>query len=326
MPGEQVIVQTHAYAQNGIVEIELAVDGEPLTRNAPSPSGGDLVTLEQTWVATTPGMHSLQVTGYSSDGRMSNPRVVVIEVIGQQTDTQIPATQTPTQTEPSSPTITPSLTSSQTLTLTPTLTKTPLLPPTINFSADNDTLEAGDCTYLRWQVENAQTVTLNGTTVQSVDARQVCPTQTTSYTLRASGGGVEKSETITISVIIPQVKDTTGPVISSITITPNLIYDNPSCGANRAQVKAAIQDDGSGVKRVDIYYQVITGETGAMVSLKMNGNENEGYYFYLGQEELSRSLALYGGGTVRVYLIAVDKDGNTTTSKTFSFQTEACLL
>ena len=57
-PGEEVYVHTHAYSSNGIAGIELTVDGQPFSAEAPSPAGGDLVTLQQTWIATTPGMHA----------------------------------------------------------------------------------------------------------------------------------------------------------------------------------------------------------------------------------------------------------------------------
>ena len=90
-PGEEVFVQTHAYSSNGIAGIELTVDGQPFSWQAPSPAGGDLVTFQQTWIATTPGMHALQVAAFSSDGAASSPAVVMIEVLGQ--EAPVPASE-----------------------------------------------------------------------------------------------------------------------------------------------------------------------------------------------------------------------------------------
>jgi hypothetical protein len=56
------------------------------------------------------------------------------------------------------------------------------------------------------------------------------------------------------------------------------------------------------------------------------GDESQGYYIYLGSAELTRSLNLYGGGSVEYYLVATDGSGNSTQSGTNSFQTETCLF
>ena len=60
----------------------------------------------------------------------------------------------------------------------------PYEPGSIRFWADAETLASGDCTWLRWQVDNVREVYLDGEGVVGHDQRQVCPTVTTRYELR----------------------------------------------------------------------------------------------------------------------------------------------
>lgn len=72
------------------------------------------------------------------------------------------------------------------------------------FTADLDELEAGIPvgTTLRWRVENAVSVTLNGQRVDSVATQVVLPTQTTQYWLKAvSRFGKADSAQVTIKVL-----------------------------------------------------------------------------------------------------------------------------
>ena len=60
----------------------------------------------------------------------------------------------------------------------PVGTSTPLI-----FSADNNVLVAGECTLLRWEIDNINAVFFDGTSVSGRGFREVCPEQTTRYTL-----------------------------------------------------------------------------------------------------------------------------------------------
>ncbi len=51
------------------------------------------------------------------------------------------------------------------------------------FWADRYSLKSGDCTNLHWAVENVVEVYLNNNPVTGKESREVCPTQTTTYTL-----------------------------------------------------------------------------------------------------------------------------------------------
>ncbi len=83
--------------------------------------------------------------------------------------------------------------------VTPTVTATRPAWATV-FWADNYTLTSGQCTYLRWQVDNVTAVYFNSSPVTGTDSRQVCPTQTTDYTLRivSTSGTQEKQIQIVV--------------------------------------------------------------------------------------------------------------------------------
>ena len=53
----------------------------------------------------------------------------------------------------------------------------------VAFSADDAAIAEGDCTRLRWEVENVREVYLDGAGVVGLGDLEVCPTATTSYEL-----------------------------------------------------------------------------------------------------------------------------------------------
>lgn len=91
----------------------------------------------------------------------------------------------------------------------PAITATP--GPTINFWADRTTINAGECTTLRWDVQNIQAVWVypQGQPYQNFPAtgqgsRQVCPSQTTTYEMRVlltDGSVVTRQITITVNPV-----------------------------------------------------------------------------------------------------------------------------
>lgn len=97
---------------------------------------------------------------------------------------------TPTQPVPDTPTITPHLP-----------TETPI-PVGINFEASETSIKAGDCTILKWNVQNAMHVYLNGTEIGGRGDDDVCPGSTTTYTL-----GVEHAAGYSERKIIVTVED-----------------------------------------------------------------------------------------------------------------------
>ncbi len=73
----------------------------------------------------------------------------------------------------------------------------------INFNADLYVIEEGECTTLRWQVTGATTVSLLGQEIEHTEAHEVCPDETTGYTLNAENETDEQSAFLEIEVTEP---------------------------------------------------------------------------------------------------------------------------
>jgi hypothetical protein len=83
---------------------------------------------------------------------------------------------------------------------TPTPQPTTLL-PSGKLTADREAIAYGECTNLRWLVTNAMLATLDEEAIPLTGVREVCPPQTTTYTLRWSGfTGTTGESAVTIQV------------------------------------------------------------------------------------------------------------------------------
>ena len=74
--------------------------------------------------------------------------------------------------------------------------------PQISFRTDNTSVALGACTTLRWDVDNARAVFLDGQGVAGHESRQVCPAATQTYRLsvtRQNGGQEQASVTIQVT-------------------------------------------------------------------------------------------------------------------------------
>lgn len=93
-------------------------------------------------------------------------------------------------------------------------------PPSINFWVDNANINAGQCTTVRWDVQNVREVYLDNQGVTGQGAQQVCPGGTTTYNLRVvrqDGGQETRQVTVTVTNQQP------GPSINSFTVNTNQI-------------------------------------------------------------------------------------------------------
>ena len=74
-------------------------------------------------------------------------------------------------------------------------------PSAVFFRTDNPSIVPGQCTTLRWDVDNVSSVTFAGETTDGHNARQVCPSETTTYTLQVVyPDGDQSNHTVTITV------------------------------------------------------------------------------------------------------------------------------
>jgi uncharacterized protein YgiM (DUF1202 family) len=68
------------------------------------------------------------------------------------------------------------------------------------FRADRTSLNAGECTTMRWDVDDVIGVYFNAEGVGGHDSREVCPGETTTYSLRVVRSSGEQTYTLTITV------------------------------------------------------------------------------------------------------------------------------
>lgn len=74
-------------------------------------------------------------------------------------------------------------------------------PATMNFNVDDETILAGECTTLRWEIKNAITAFLDGKEVKLLDAQHICPLQTTTYHMKAIADSGDLDALVTVEVI-----------------------------------------------------------------------------------------------------------------------------
>jgi hypothetical protein len=72
---------------------------------------------------------------------------------------------------------------------------------TIHFRADRTSINSGECTVLRWDVEHAKEVYLNGQGVVGHSSKQVCPQASRTHVLHVvhAGGTIERKVTIQVN-------------------------------------------------------------------------------------------------------------------------------
>jgi len=95
----------------------------------------------------------------------------------------------------------------------------------INFWADNNSIDGGQCTVLRWDVRNVREVYLDGEGVPGVSARDVCPGGTQTYTLRViKYDGGEDARQVTIEVRNAPPPQQREPRIERFSVNENRIH------------------------------------------------------------------------------------------------------
>jgi hypothetical protein len=76
--------------------------------------------------------------------------------------------------------------------------------PSIRFWSDDVSIVQGNCTWLRWEVENVREVYLDGEGVVGHGEREVCPTVTMTYDLKVLlADDTATLQTIEIEVVSP---------------------------------------------------------------------------------------------------------------------------
>jgi hypothetical protein len=271
--GTEVILQATATGARNLTRLEISIDGTLIAVEASSdPRGQASLTASQPWTFAQAGTHVVSAMAYTARGRTSDPttiNVAVAGIVAQETPsptsqpslptatasttplpTVPPPTEPPTGTPlpemPSDTPLPPLSTDTATPTPTPTDSPTPtptetrLSPPQIEFFQVNpSSILAGQCTTLEWgAVTNATEATIDQGIggVATPGSRNVCPPETTTYILTATGpGGVTTAATmVTVSAAQPDL------TVVSITFSPSPpAYDRDN------EVRITIRNQGS---------------------------------------------------------------------------------
>ena len=168
-------------------------------------------------VQVTPGIryyYKVQdIPANGSAGEIAGPESAMIPPA----TTPVPDTATATTAPPT--TAAPTSTSTPSPTTAPT-TK-PTVAPAVNFWADAETVKAGDCTWLQWQVDHVQAVFLDGAAVNGQGAQTVCPCEAETHVLHVDySDGSSEDFPLQIAVTGSCGSGTTSSILATPTRRP----------------------------------------------------------------------------------------------------------
>lgn len=197
--GRQIYIQARAFARGGIARIDFAVNGASVASQSPSGSQR-LFATAQPWTAPSAGTYTLSATAYDAEGQASAPAQVTVTVLEPGSFAQ------PGATPPSGVGVTP-----------PGGGQVGWPEPVVDFRADRTSLQAGECTTLRWDAEYVQEVYLDGTGVAGHGTRDVCPLQTQTYVLHVILPSGE-SQDYTVTIQVTGESQATGPDLAVLAV------------------------------------------------------------------------------------------------------------
>lgn len=289
---QPVIVQGHAAGSTGVSRVELSIDGQTWTTiDNPTPENG-LAAFQAEWLPEEPGTYLISALAYGADGA-SGPQDQTRISIGLGTPTPV-STATPTITPTPENSITPTLT--DTPTPTPTATDPP--PVSVKFWADPEAVEAGNCTELRWQVENARKVIFGGKERPEDGTYRVCLCSSETYTLTVIDQDGKESKYRVYIDVSGTCADTEPPPAPDQVVPA----DGLSIGCTASQTLAwEPVSDPSGISEYQVQAQRHSGDS---IWHEVSGS------VFSGIADKQYSLTVECGWTYRWRVRAVDGEGN----------------
>jgi len=229
---QPVLIEGHAASPGGISQVEVFIDGALLTTIDNPPGSDDLAKFSAEWIPEQTGTYVIQTVAYGQDGSASEPDTAAIQIGGKVPVTPpTPPVVSVTPIISITPPITPVIisvtpTNTDTPTPTPTNTSTAIPEPVIEFWADPDEIDAGDCTNLRWNLANVRTVVFGGVEQPFSGSDQECLCEDRAYSLKVTlldGTVMERSASVnvngTCATEVPP--DTTPPPVPSPQVPAN---------------------------------------------------------------------------------------------------------
>lgn len=271
-----VEVQGHATSSTGVERVELFVNGELWATVANPPTENNLSSFTIEWLPPGYGEYLIQAFAYNTEGDPS-PVDQIRLYIGLDTPTPV-------------------------VTVTPVITVTPVLPepPTalVQFWADPDRIDAGDCTDLRWEVENAQRVIFGDVEQELEGSFQVCLCSGETYTLTVvQEDGVETQHQVNITVEGTCADNEPPPVPMQMVPAPGLVMD---CKASQILNWQPVSDP-SGISE---YRVAVQRHSGDEIWSDVPGS------VFSGITDKQLSITVQCGWTYRWRVLAVDGEDN----------------
>ena len=295
-------LMAHASDADGVANLEFRVNGALLVR---SPAGGGVLgDATVGWDPSAPGVYTITAIATDSRGNTGPDATAVVtvgeaeasptpwsteEIVSQETPSQPPSSPIPSGTRmpptptppfptatPRPPTPTPPFPTAGPRSPTATPQPPPRRPEIAYFEANPSSINAGGCSTIRWGVDYAAAIYLDGEGVYDHDEWQVCPPTTTTYTLFATSGGGEDTRSVEVTVIqaptptsIPTstpMEDNAPPSISNISLSANTISTFAGCSnpPSTTTITARVRDE-SGVWAVIASLQLAGSPAGTVV-------------------------------------------------------------
>ncbi|MDZ4131865.1 MAG: Ig-like domain-containing protein, partial [Dethiobacteria bacterium] len=186
-------IKGHAEAKDTVSSVEIWVNGALLTTISKPPTEAGLAGFNTKWTPDSPGEYTIQAIAFGADGTSSQPDSVRVTFGEESAESQ----DEPAVAEKPEPEDVPPAASE------PPASETPQTEPkaTIQFWADPPVIAAGDCTTIRWQVENAGRVIFGGADQPLSGSYRDCLCAAQTYSLRVFNlDGTEERRTLEVRV------------------------------------------------------------------------------------------------------------------------------
>jgi hypothetical protein len=186
-------IKGHAEAKDSVSSVEIWVNGALLATISEPPAEAGLAGFNTKWTPDSPGDYTIQVIAFGADGTASQPDSVRVTFGKESAELQDePALAEEPEPEEELPPVSE-----------PPATETKPTEPeaTIQFWADPPIIAAGDCTTIRWQVENAGRVIFGDADQPLSGSYRACLCDDQVYSLRVFNlDGTEEHRTLEVRV------------------------------------------------------------------------------------------------------------------------------
>jgi hypothetical protein len=228
--GSEVVLQVTASGAKDIVRLEVSVDGAVVGSNVSVDLQGEsTLSIAKPWRFASVGQHTVSAVAYTAGGKASRTDQVRVEVVSTGIGELPTSTPTPEATTPTSTPVP-----------TETATPQPNAPQVEYFRVAPQSIEVGECAALEWgKVADANEARIDPDVgeVATPGRAQVCPGETTTYVLTATGPGGVTTASAQVSVSQP---------LADLTVDAINFQPYPPVQAEDTEVKITIRNQGRG--------------------------------------------------------------------------------